>query len=61
MNIAIQTDEELILFYTSSIERAEEVCKKGNIELIDMFEVKDRDLQYYCFSSRLWDKKESVA
>lgn len=54
-NIAIQTDDELICFYTESMERAEEVTKHAGVIVMDMYEVTDDDMQYYCFDSRLWD------
>lgn len=60
-NIAIQTGDELICFYTISIERAEEVLNKAGITADDIYEVKDDELQYYCFSSRLWDEDLSAA
>ena len=57
VNIAIQTDDELICLYTQNMDRAIEICKKGNVEYIDIFEVTDEDMQYYCFDSRLYDPK----
>jgi len=35
MNIAIQTNDELICLFTSSIERAESVLKKAQVKYIN--------------------------
>lgn len=55
MNVAIQTEEEFLCFYTFSIERAEEICKKANIEFTEMYEVQDDEMEFYSFDSRIWD------
>jgi len=57
MNIAIQTSEELICLYTSSMDRAKEVCNKGNVDVIDIYEVSEKDMEFYYFDSRLHDPK----
>lgn len=55
MNVAIQTEDEFICFYTNSTERAEEICKKANIEFTEMYEVQDDEMEFYSFDSRIWD------
>jgi hypothetical protein len=59
MNVAIQTDEDLIIFYTSSLDRAKDVCEQANINFIDMHEVADDDMQFYCFTDRVYDTEVS--
>ena len=57
MNIAIQTNDEFICLFTYSIERAELVLKKGNIEYSDIYEVQDDEMQFYYFDSSIYDPK----
>ena len=57
MNIAIQTNDKLICLFTSSIERAESVLKKAQVKYIDIYEVRDDEMQYYYFNSSLYDPK----
>ena len=57
MNIAIQTEEEVICFYTSSMDRAKEVYNKGNVDIVDIYEVSEEDMEFHYFDSRLHDPK----
>ena len=58
MNIAIRTtDNKDILFYDTTKERVVEICKKANIRYEDLYEIKNEDLQYYCFENRVWETK----
>jgi len=60
MNIAIQTDDELVMFYTDGgIERAKEVCEKSNLTVEDIYEIRDDEMEYYCFDSRVYDSNLS--
>jgi len=57
MNILIETDEEVILLHTNSMDRAKEVLQKGNVSYIDVYEIKDEEIQYHSFDSRIIDPK----
>ena len=58
MNIAIQTkEEELVCLITSSMDRAKEILQKSNVEYSDIYEVKDDEMQYYCFDDKIFDPK----
>lgn len=59
-NIAIQTDDEFICFYTTSIERAQEVAKHAGVIVTDMYEVRDDEMEHYYFDSRLWDTEKEL-
>ena len=57
MNILIETDEEVILLHTNSMDRAKEVLKNGNINYTDIYEIKDEEIQYHSFDERIIDPK----
>lgn len=59
-NIAIQTDDELIRFYTASLKRAQEVAKHAGVIVTDMYEVRDDEMEHYCFDSRLYDTEKEL-
>lgn len=59
-NIAIQFQDELLMFYTPSIERAKEVMlhsfADGKIdEPQDIYEIPDADMQFHSFDGHVWD------
>jgi len=57
MNVLIETDEEVILLHTNSMDRAKEVLQNGNVSYSDMYEIADEDIQYHSFDSRIIDPK----
>ncbi|MDD3596677.1 hypothetical protein [Sulfuricurvum sp.] len=59
-NIAVQFEDELLMFYTPSIERAREVMlhsfANGKIdEPQDIYEIPDADMQFHSFDGHVWD------
>jgi hypothetical protein len=59
-NIAVQFDDELLMFYTPSIERAREVMlhsfANGKIdEPQDIYEIPDADMAFHSFDGHVWD------
>ena len=57
MNILIETDGEIILLHTNSMDRAKEVLQKGNISYSDIYEIADDEIQHHCFDERIIDPK----
>lgn len=55
-NIALQfANGELVMFYTTSIQRAREVATHGGLEVDDVYEIRDDEMEHYCFDGRVWD------
>lgn len=59
-NIAVQFQDELVMLYTTSIERAREAIlhafADGKIdEPQDIYEIPDSDMQFHCFDGHVWD------
>lgn len=55
-NIALQfANGELVMFHTTSIERAKEVATHGGLEVNDVYEIRDDEMAYYCFDGRVFD------
>lgn len=60
-NIAIQfANGELVMFYTTSIERAKEVATHGGLEVNDVYEVRDDEMAFYCFDGRVHDNGKTL-
>lgn len=60
-NIAIQfANGELVMFYTTSIERAKEVATHGGFEVNDVYEIRDDEMEFYCFDGRLHDNGKTL-
>lgn len=61
-NIAIQfANGELVMFYTTSIERAREVATHGGLEVNDVYEVRNDEMEFYCFDGHLHDNGKVLA
>lgn len=56
-NIAIQTTngELTLLCSFQGIERAKKIAEKANLEIEDIFEVRDDELKYYLFDGTAYD------
>ncbi|MCL4431477.1 MAG: hypothetical protein M1300_04050 [Epsilonproteobacteria bacterium] len=59
-NIAVQFQDELVMLYTPSIERAREAMlhafADGKIdEPQDIYEIPDSDMQFHSFDGHVWD------
>ena len=56
-NIAVQTTngELTLLCSFDGIERAKKIAEKANIDIEDIYEVRDDELEYYLFDGTLYD------
>jgi len=59
-NIAIQFEDELTMFYTTSIERAKEVATHTGLKFSDVYEVRDDEMEHYYFDGRCWDNGNAL-
>lgn len=50
------TDGEITIFYCISLtaEEIEKFCNHCGVEVVDIGEIKQEEIQYYCVDGRVW-------